>query len=275
MKKVASLGLALVLACSKDPPPKGPDPVPSGEPSAAVVVPSATATSVATAAPTATATATVASTDSALPPHLQAETTGDDLSHWGLHLKGFPLLSDDAQRVMYVVNEEDGMRGYANQKVLIKKVDGDKLEKTLPIFDANELDKAERAKKLDDARKKAEANVKAARDVLAAGKWAPMTAAAGARGKVFTAGDLSIELKGLRLTVVDKAGKKLVDFDAKGWKGKGGALGKGGPVCAFEPTLENVYIAPDKKVVAATIVHIPSGGDSCNLSNETHLLAWK
>ncbi|NOU29676.1 MAG: hypothetical protein HOO96_17365 [Polyangiaceae bacterium] len=273
MKKVTALGLALVLACSKDPPPKGPDPVPSSEPSAAVVVPSATATSVATVAPTATATATVASTDSALPPHLQAETTGDDLSHWGLHLKGFPLLSDDAQRVMYVVNEEDGMRGYANQKVFIKKVDGDKLEKTLPIFSATELDKAERAKKLDDARKKAEANVKAARDLLAAGKWAPMSAATGARGKVFTAGDLSVELKGLRLTIVDKAGKKLVDFDAKGWKSKDG--GKGTLKCSFEPTLENVYIAPEKKVVAATVVHIPSGGDSCNLSNETHVVAWK
>lgn len=271
MKKVASLGLALVLACSKDPPPKGPDPVPSSEPSAAVVVPSATATTA--AAPT--ATASVASSDPALPPHLQAETTGDDLSQWGLHLKGFPLLSDDAQRVVYVVNEEDGMRGYANHKVFIRKVDGDRVEKELPIFNANELDKADRAKKLDDARKKAEANVKAARDVLAAGKWAPMTAATGARGKVFTAGDLSIELKGLRLTVTDKAGKKLVDFDAKGWKGKGGSLGKGGPVCAFEPTLENVYVAPDKKVVAATVVHIPSGGDSCNLSNETHAVAWK
>lgn len=274
MKKVASLGLALVLACSKDPPPKGPDPVPSSEPSAAVVVPSATATSVASAAPTATPTASAtAANDPTLPPHLQAETTGDDLSHWGLHLKGFPLLSDDAQRVMYVVNEEDGMRGYANQKVLIKKVDGDKLEKTLPIFDANELDKADRAKKLDDARKKAEANVKAARDVLAAGKWSPMTAAAGARGKVFTAGDLSIELKGLRFTVADKAGKKLVDLDAKGWKAKDG--GKGPLKCSFEPTLENVHIAPDKKVVAATVVHIPSGGDSCNLSNETHVVAWK
>ena len=275
MKKVASLGLALVLACSKDPPPKGPDPLPSSEPSAAVVVPSATVTTVATVAPSATATAVNTAADAALPPHLQAETTGDDLSHWGLHLKGFPLLSDDAQRVMYVINEEDGMRGYANQKVFIKKVEGDKVEKTLPIFNASELDKAERAKKLDDARKKAEGNVKAARDAIAAGKWAPMTAASGARGKVFTTGDLSIELKGLRLTVTDKAGKKLVDFDAKGWKGKGGSLGKGGPVCSFEPALENVYVASDKKVVAATVVHVASGGDSCNLSDETHVVAWK
>ncbi len=273
MKKVASLGLALVLACSKDPPPKGPDPVPSSEPSA-VVVPSATATSVASAAPTATPSATAtAAVDPSLPPHLQAETTGDDPSHWGLHLKGFPLLSDDAQRVMYVINEEDGMRGYANHKVLIKKVEGDKLEKTLPIFNASEIDKADRAKKLDDIRKKAEANVAAARAAMTAGKWAPMTAATGARGKVFSAGDLTIELKDHRFTVTDKAGKKVVDLDAKAWKAKDG--GKGPLKCSFEPTLENVYIAPDKKVVAATVVHIPSGGDSCNLSNETHAVAWK
>jgi hypothetical protein len=167
------------------------------------------------------------------------------------------------------------MRGYANQKVFIKKIEGDKVEKTLPIFNASELDKAERAKKLDDARKKAEANVKAARDALGAGKWTPMTAATGARGKVFTSGELSIELKGLRLTVSDKAGKKLVDFDAKGWKLKGGSFGKNGPVCGFDPALENVYVAPDKKVVAVTVVHIASGGDSCNASDETHVVAWK
>ncbi len=272
MKKVASLGLALVLACSKDPPPKGPDAPPSSEPSAAVV-PSAAATTMASAAPAPTATATAASTDPALPPHLQAETTGDDASHWALHLKGFPLLSDDATRVMYVVNEHDGMRGYANHKVFIKKVDGDKLEKTIAIFDANAIDKAERAKKLDDVRKKAEANVRAARDALAAGKWTPMTVASGARGKVFTAGDLTLELKDLRFTVSDKAGKKLVDVDAKGWKSKDG--GKGNLKCSFEPALDSVYIAPDKKVVAASVVHIPSGGDSCNLSDETHVVTWK
>jgi hypothetical protein len=270
MRKALLLAF-VVVACSKDPPPQTPTET------AASVTPAASSAPVASAGPVTTASAPVASASVATAPKppegpsLQEETTGASVDQWKLVVKGLPALSEDGTRIAYVVNEQDGMRGYPNHKLVLKTVATDAVEKKLVLFDANALDKAERAKKLDDERKKATTNVGAARDALAATKWISLAAATGARGKPFTGGELAVELSSaLKLSVTDKAGKKLVDFDAKGWKARAAAP------CAFTPTLDGVWIAADKKVVAAGIVHmVTAGGDSCNLSDEVHVLAWK
>lgn len=271
MRKALLLAF-VVVACSKDPPPQAP----TDTAATTSTTPSATAAaSVASAAPTeSSAPATSASaTPPKAPegPSLQEQTAATSVDQWKLVAKGFPALSEDGTKLAYVVNEQDGMRGYPNHKLFIKTVATDAVDKKLVIFDANALDKADRAHKLDDERKKATASVAAAKDALGAGKWVSLAAATGARGKPFTAGDLTVDLSAaLRFSVTDKASKKLVDLDAKGWKGKASAP------CAFTPTLDAAWVSPDKKVVAAQIVHmVTGGGDACNLSDEVHVLVWK
>lgn len=269
MRKALLLGFVMV-ACSKDPPAQTPvdttaSAVPSAATSAIAPPTSATATTPvasASATPTKAPDATVS---------FQEQTTGASVDQWTLVTKGLPAISEDGTRVVYVINEQDGMRGYPNHKIYVKLVATDAVDKTFAIFNANQLDKASRANKLDDERKKAVANVAAAREALGSTKWTPLVAGTGARGKAFTSGDLSIELTtALRFTATDKAGKKAIDLDAKGWKQKGS-----GP-CAFTPTLDAVSVSPEKKIVAATIVHmVTGGGDSCNLSDEVHVVGWK
>ncbi len=269
MRKALLLAFVLV-ACSKDPPPQAPT-----DTAATTSATAPAASSVATTAPAASsAPAASASATAPKPPEgpsLQEQTAGTNVEEWKLVAKGFPAISEDGTKLAYVVNEQDGMRGYPNHKVFIKTIATDAVDKKLTIFDASALDKASRANKLDDERKKATANVGAARDALAAMKWVSLTPATGSRGKPFTAGDLTLELSAaLRFTATDKAGKKLVDFDAKGWKGKGA-----GP-CAFTPNLEGAWVAADKKIVVAEIVHmVTGGGDACNLSNDVHVLVGK
>jgi hypothetical protein len=301
LRVAAAATLTLVAACSKESPPASSQ---SGQ-AATPINTTTTATALASAAlsvpppvsPVASgapamsgAPATTGTPAADIAPHAIAETQGDDVSTWSLHAKGFPLVSEDGRRVVYVINEEDGMRAYPNYVGFVRGAVDDKIQKRQTLFVANDLHKAERSKTLDAARAAIARNMEAFKPSWQAADLRPMaamvaraagpgatgpTGATGATGGPFTYGEWTVEWRDLRLIMTDKAGKKVLDHDAKVWKPKSFKLANG-TTCSFEPKLAAVHVYPAKNVLLATLAFVEvAGGDSCNLSDEARVLVWK
>jgi hypothetical protein len=278
LRTFAILSLSLA-ACSKDSPP-----VASAAPT--TVLPTATVAVAPASPPTANvdpsalasvANTTTAPTSSAVPtpktPAISADFAGDKYK-WNVRFE--PLLSNDGKRVIYVVSgqQQDGGRGYPNDTAFVRTTNGDKLEKHYPLIVANDIDASE--KNLPAFQKRVEANVATVRKIIEAEPFTVMTGVKGVpEGKPAMVGDLTVELKEMRLTVL-KGDKKLVDMDVKSWKGKDKPLSPGGLVCTFVPKLEAAYAVPGKNTLLVIVHHAPLGGvDFCMWPDEGHVVTWK
>lgn len=215
-------------------------------------------------------------------PQLTVDTSGS-VREWGIEAAGLPALSEDGQRVLYVIDEGDGVRGLANHTVFIKRVSSDARERWLPIFSASELGDADQKGNLDVVRKSVDRNVTTVQRVLTGERWVPLETAGGQLGGAFTTADgLTVEFSNQHLIVKDKSGSTRLDYDGGHWAARPRELStrtaSGSRVvlqCSFTPALEHVHVATAQKVLAATVVQVVTGNDACEASPETHVLTWK
>lgn len=210
-------------------------------------------------------------------PAFGVKTTGN-VSAWGVTSAGIPALAKDGTRILAIQDEGDGMRGYANHAVVVKTVRTDALEKRLPVFDADALDRAERAGTLDAERHRVDGRAAAVSALLSTSSWVAIPEAV-RRGNRFVAPDgTTVTLADARLVVKDAAGKTLLDHDAKPWRAAPHVIPipgePGGRPCRFEPMLERVHVGREERIVVVFVVQSVFGTDSCGAPPETHVLTW-
>ncbi len=205
---------------------------------------------------------------------------------WRVKLFGLPAVSTDGKLVAYVADKQDGMRGYANQALVVRVIDGEKVEKEIKLLEPNELNKAESAPNasgttLPAFKTKAQTKVDEATAYLAKSSWialarpAPVKAAAvvdaSAPRSVVAAG-VTFDLADGRLRAKDSGGKAMLDQDAKTWAAKGYTPGAGQGACKFEARLSDAAADAEKKVAFVRIEQsVATGGDSCNADPLFHV----
>lgn len=257
--------LSLVTSCSKPPSAGMLDAAP-------IVAPlSSPAAAGASAAPTSTA-----ASDASIGPslELELETLGEP-NAWTLRSAGFPALSEDGQRLVYVVVER--RNGFPDANVFVKLLSDDKTITTYHVLDEMRLRSIEPV--TEGKRELAQRAVQGARASLATTVWRPLSAASGAFGRSFELDGQRVELRALRLSLQDAKGRRLVDRDVAKWRAKDLAPDSiSSTSCVREPALEAVHFAAQKKLLFVTIAHVQTnkeGSVGCELPSEGHVVVWK
>lgn len=291
----ALTSLLATAACSKqgssDPPSASTATTvsPAASPGALAATASAAATAP-TAAPTPTETAPPAdpvAPPGAVTPKLTLDTSAMGPGEWRAKAFGLPAVTTDGKRVAYLADKQDGMRGYANQAIVVRAVDQEKTEKEIKLLDGNEINKAESAPNasgttLPAYKTRAQSRVDEATAYLAKSSWialarpaptkVPLTFDAGGGPPPIVVSGITFELAGDRLRGKDSAGTLLLDKDAKGFSAKGRELGMGQAPCRFHAMLHEADVDPERKIALVRLQqHVVSGGDSCNADEIVHL----
>jgi hypothetical protein len=208
-------------------------------------------------------------------PKLTLDASAMGPGQWRVVVFGLPAVSSDGKLVGYVADKTDGMRGYANQVLVVKAVDGEKVEKEIKLLDASEINKAESAPNasgttLPAIKKKTQGKLDDAAAYLAKSSWIALARPASAHA--LAAAGLGFELTDARLRAKNAAGKSVLDQDAKSWAAKGYTPGQGQGACKFEPRLSDVAADADHKVAFVRVDQsVAAGGDSCNADPIFHV----
>jgi hypothetical protein len=205
---------------------------------------------------------------------------------WRVVVFGLPAVSADGKLVAYVADKHDGMRGYANQALVVRAIDGEKVEKEIKLLEPDELNKAESAPNasattLPAFKKKAQGKVDESAAYLAKSSWialarpAPSKASASvdaAAPRAVVAAGIAFELADGRLRAKNGAGKSMLDQDAKAWAAKGYTPAPGMGACKFEARLSDAAADAEKKVGFVRVEQsVVAGGDSCNADPVFHV----
>jgi hypothetical protein len=286
------LASAALTGCSKQGSSQNPPAASTstGASTATVTTPSASA--VASAAPTATVPEEPAPpADPVAPPgpvtpKLTLDTSAMGPGEWHVKAFGLPAVSSDGKLVAYLADKHDGMRGYANQALVVRAIDGEKVEKEIKLLEPNELNKAESAPNasgttLPAFKTKAQGKVDESAAYLAKSSWialarpAPSKVVAGADAAAphaLSVAGIAFELADGHLRAKDAGGKALLDQDAKAWAAKGYTPGPGQGACKFEPRLNDAAADAEKKVAFVRVEQsVVAGGDSCNADPVFHV----
>ncbi|MDB4998200.1 MAG: hypothetical protein JWM74_5632 [Myxococcaceae bacterium] len=205
---------------------------------------------------------------------------------WRVKFFGLPAVSTDGKLVAYIADKHDGMRGYANQALIVRAVDGEKVEKEIKLLEPNELNKAESAPNasgttLPAFKTKAQTKVDESTAYLAKSSWialarpTPLKAAAAvdaAAPRSIVVAGITFDLADARLRAKGAGGKAMLDQDAKTWAAKGYTPGPGQGACKFEARLGDVAVDAEKKVAFVRVEEaVVAGGDSCNADPLFHV----
>ena len=219
-------------------------------------------------------------------PKLTLDTAAMSPGEWRVKFFGLPAVSTDGKLVAYVADKHDGMRGYANQALVVRAVDGEKVEKEIKLLEPNELNKAESAPNasgttLPAFKTKAQTKVDESAAYLAKSSWIALARPAPAKTvaavdaaapRSLIAAGITFDLADARLRAKDAGGKAILDQDAKTWAAKGNTPGPGQGACKFEARLSDVAVDADKKVAFVRVEEaVAAGGDSCNADPLFHV----
>ncbi len=212
-------------------------------------------------------------------PTVVLDTSDQSPGSWHVTTTGLPAVSADGARVAYLFSDHVGMREYASDMLVVRRVDGDAPERELRIFDPKEVAAAESAPNasgttLPTLVKKLGARVDEATALLAKGSWIALDVVppSGEAGKVAARAEgVEVGLDGAKLHAVHATGRSLLEVDAKGWGAKGFALGQGMAPCSFRPEISGAAVDLDRHVVFVTIDQfVVTGGDACNAVGAVH-----
>lgn len=204
-------------------------------------------------------------------PDVEVDVAAVDTSGWKLKAVGFPALSKDTGRVLAYVMTDPNYRGVPNDLFTITSVKDDKVQAKFSVFKGEEL-----GGKGDATMEKAiRTRLEQLKQVVAKESWMPMPAASRSKDNQFTLGEYSFELKGT-LATLTKGEKVVATYKVPHWKAKDIEPDEMSAFpCRYAASLEAVHMAPEAKVVAATVRQKLLEGTVCGIDASVHVLRWQ